>query len=78
MPSLEFCRHGGRKDYESPTDMLSQRPELADSLITHRFPIEDAAEAFRSPPTNRPVRSASYSSRNPDSHPTNTHSYQLK
>ena len=46
MPSLGFCRHGGRKDYESATDMLAQRPKLADSLITHRFPIKDAAEAF--------------------------------
>ena len=46
VPSLGFCRHGGRKDYESATDMLSQRPELADSLITHRFPIKDAGEAF--------------------------------
>jgi threonine dehydrogenase-like Zn-dependent dehydrogenase len=27
--------------------MLAQRPELAESLITHRFPIEDAVEAFR-------------------------------
>src|SRR6185437_2148006 len=34
------------KSYESATDMLSQRPELADSLITHRFPIKDAGEAF--------------------------------
>jgi hypothetical protein len=41
VPSPGFCRHGGRKDYESAVDMLSQRPELADSLITHRFPIED-------------------------------------
>jgi threonine dehydrogenase-like Zn-dependent dehydrogenase len=46
VPSLGFCRHGGRKDYESAADMLAQRPELADSLIRHRFPIEDAAEAF--------------------------------
>ena len=37
---------GGRKDYESAADMLSHRPELADSLITHRFPIKDAAEVF--------------------------------
>jgi 2-desacetyl-2-hydroxyethyl bacteriochlorophyllide A dehydrogenase len=47
VPSLGFCRHGGRKEYESAAEMLARRPELADSLITHRFPIEDAAEAFR-------------------------------
>ena len=28
-------------------EMLAARPEIADSVITHRFPIEDAAEAFR-------------------------------
>ncbi len=28
-------------------EMLASRPEIADSLITHRFPREDAAEAFR-------------------------------
>ena len=27
--------------------MLTQWPELAESLITHRFPIEDVAEAVR-------------------------------
>ena len=27
--------------------MLASRPELAQMLITHRFPIEDAPEAFR-------------------------------
>jgi threonine dehydrogenase-like Zn-dependent dehydrogenase len=27
--------------------MLARDPEIARSLITHRYPIEDAAEAFR-------------------------------
>ena len=27
--------------------MLADRPDLVDALITHRFPIEDAEEAFR-------------------------------
>jgi len=27
--------------------MLAARPELVDTLITHRFPIDDAPEAFR-------------------------------
>ena len=47
VPSLGFCRHSGRKDYESAAEMLAQRPELTVSLITHRYSIEDAAEAFR-------------------------------
>jgi threonine dehydrogenase-like Zn-dependent dehydrogenase len=27
--------------------MLAARPELTKSLVTHRFPIEDAPEAYR-------------------------------
>jgi threonine dehydrogenase-like Zn-dependent dehydrogenase len=27
--------------------MLASRPELASMLITHRFPIEDAPDAYR-------------------------------
>ena len=47
VPSLAYCRHGGRRDFEDAAQMLAQWPELAESLITHRFPIEDAPEAFR-------------------------------
>ena len=47
IPSLAFCRDEGGSDYLSAATMLAQRPELVDSLITHRFPIEDATEAFR-------------------------------
>jgi threonine dehydrogenase-like Zn-dependent dehydrogenase len=47
IPSLGFCHHEGGSDYLSAATMLGQRPELVDSLITHRFPIEDATEALR-------------------------------
>lgn len=47
VPSLGYCRHGARRDYQDAAQMLAGRPELAESLITHRFPIDDAAEAFR-------------------------------
>lgn len=46
-PSLGYCGHDGRREFTESATMLSERPELADMLITHRFPIEDAAEAFR-------------------------------
>jgi hypothetical protein len=47
VPSLGFCRHGGRRDDEHGAEMLAQRPDLVDSLITHRFPLDDAPdEAF--------------------------------
>lgn len=27
--------------------MLAAQPEILDTIITHRFPLEDAPEAFR-------------------------------
>ena len=47
VPSLGFCHHEGRSDYLSAAQMLAHTPDLVESLITHRFPIEDAREAFR-------------------------------
>ncbi|MFN2538062.1 MAG: hypothetical protein ABR549_07905 [Mycobacteriales bacterium] len=32
---------------EYAAEMLATRPEIADSLITHRYPLADAPEAFR-------------------------------
>ncbi|HEX4186096.1 MAG TPA: zinc-binding dehydrogenase [Stellaceae bacterium] len=46
-PSLGYCSQGRRKDFAETADLLAARPELARTLITHRFPIEDAVEAFR-------------------------------
>lgn len=47
VPSLGYCRHHGGRDFEDAAAMLAAAPDLVDALITHRFPLEDAAEAFR-------------------------------
>ena len=48
IPSLGYCRlEGGRREMEDTASMLAEQPEIARAVITHRFPIEDAAEAFR-------------------------------
>jgi threonine dehydrogenase-like Zn-dependent dehydrogenase len=47
IPSLGYCRHEGGREMEDAAQMLADEPEIARTLITHRFPIEDAAEAFR-------------------------------
>lgn len=47
VPSLGYCRHDGGRDFEDAAAMLAADPDLVDALITHRFPIEDAVEAFR-------------------------------
>ena len=47
VPSLGYCRHHGRRDFDDAAEMLAANPDLVDALVTHRFPIEDASEAFR-------------------------------
>ena len=46
-PSLGYCGHHGRREFAEAADLLADRPELPAMLITHRFPIGDAAEAYR-------------------------------
>ena len=46
-PSLGYCSHHSRRDFVAAAELLAARPELTSTLITHRFPIEDAVEAFR-------------------------------
>jgi 2-desacetyl-2-hydroxyethyl bacteriochlorophyllide A dehydrogenase len=47
VPSLGYCRHDDRREMEDAGAMLAADPDIADTLITHRFPLVDAAEAFR-------------------------------
>jgi 2-desacetyl-2-hydroxyethyl bacteriochlorophyllide A dehydrogenase len=47
VPSLGYCSHEGGREIEEAAAMLADDPEIVRALITHRFPIEDAAEAFR-------------------------------
>jgi threonine dehydrogenase-like Zn-dependent dehydrogenase len=45
--SLGYCSHQGRREFAEAADLLASRPELPEMLITHRFPIDAAAEAYR-------------------------------
>ena len=47
IPSLGYCRHANGREMEDAAAMLAADPEIARTIITHRFPIEDAHEAFR-------------------------------
>jgi 2-desacetyl-2-hydroxyethyl bacteriochlorophyllide A dehydrogenase len=47
IPSLGYCRHNGRHEMADAAAMLADDPAIPAALITHRFPLEDAVEAFR-------------------------------
>jgi 2-desacetyl-2-hydroxyethyl bacteriochlorophyllide A dehydrogenase len=47
IPSLGYCAHDGGREMEEAAAMLAEDPDIARTLITHRFPIADAPEAFR-------------------------------
>ncbi len=45
--SIGYCAHENGREMEDAAQMLADDPEIARTLITHRFPLEDAGEAFR-------------------------------
>ena len=48
-PSLGYCNdgaHGELREFDRVAAMLAARPEIAETLITHRFGIDDAVHAF--------------------------------
>jgi 2-desacetyl-2-hydroxyethyl bacteriochlorophyllide A dehydrogenase len=47
IPSLGYCAHEGGREMEDAADMLADDPDIVRTMITHRFPIEEATEAFR-------------------------------
>jgi 2-desacetyl-2-hydroxyethyl bacteriochlorophyllide A dehydrogenase len=47
VASMGYCAHEGGRDMQQAAELLAARPEVADALVTHRFPLEDAVEAFR-------------------------------
>jgi len=47
LPSSAYAGAGAVRDIDVATALLAREPEIARSLITHRFPLEAASEAFR-------------------------------
>jgi threonine dehydrogenase-like Zn-dependent dehydrogenase len=45
-PSLGYCADGDVREFDRVAAMLAARPEVAETLITHRFGIDDAVHAF--------------------------------
>ena len=47
VPSMAYCRHAGGRDVDDAAALLAAGPDIADALVTHRFGLDEAAEAFR-------------------------------
>jgi 2-desacetyl-2-hydroxyethyl bacteriochlorophyllide A dehydrogenase len=47
IPSLGYCANEDGREMQEAAAMLAADTDIVRALITHRFPIEDAAEAFR-------------------------------
>ncbi len=45
--SLGYCTHSHGRDFVDAANLLATHRDLVDTLVTHRFPIDDAAEAYR-------------------------------
>ncbi|WP_020123975.1 zinc-binding dehydrogenase [Streptomyces canus] len=45
--STAYGRHHGIRDMEEAAALLAGDPVIAQTVITHRFPLDEAAEAFR-------------------------------
>ncbi|MDH3707047.1 MAG: alcohol dehydrogenase catalytic domain-containing protein [Acidimicrobiia bacterium] len=46
MPSMLYGHHHGRREIDVAAELLASRPDLADAIVTHRFELDDAPEAF--------------------------------
>jgi threonine dehydrogenase-like Zn-dependent dehydrogenase len=47
IPSFTYGQQGVVRDVDMAAALLARRPEIADILITHRYPLDAVAEAFK-------------------------------
>jgi threonine dehydrogenase-like Zn-dependent dehydrogenase len=47
VASIAYGRHVGGRDFEAAARTLADHPEIPATLVTHRFGLDEAAEAFR-------------------------------
>jgi threonine dehydrogenase-like Zn-dependent dehydrogenase len=45
--SYTYGSHAGGRDLDAAAALLGRDPDIAATLVTHRFPLDDAPEAFR-------------------------------
>jgi threonine dehydrogenase-like Zn-dependent dehydrogenase len=47
VPSAMYGHEHGASEFETAVGLLAARPEVVDALVSHRFGLDDAPEAFR-------------------------------
>ncbi len=47
VPAMGYSRTDDHDDFRDAADLVGADPNLADTLVTHTFPLADAVEAFR-------------------------------
>ena len=47
LPATMSGHAHGEREFDAASRLLAARPELTEALVTHRFPLDDAVEAFR-------------------------------
>jgi threonine dehydrogenase-like Zn-dependent dehydrogenase len=45
--AMAYGRHAGTREVDEAARLLGRQPAIADAIITHRFALDEAAEAFR-------------------------------
>ncbi len=46
VPASMYARRGAARDVDVAAALLARQPAIAETLVTHRFPLDAAAEAF--------------------------------
>jgi threonine dehydrogenase-like Zn-dependent dehydrogenase len=45
-PTTLYGRHAGGRDVDNAAALLATTPELVSTIVTHRFALDDAVDAF--------------------------------
>jgi len=47
VPSYLYAHHHGVREFQEAAELLAENSDIADAIVTHRFGLDDAPEAFR-------------------------------
>jgi len=47
IPSYTYGHHHGVREFEESAEVLAANPDFSEVIVTHRFSLDDAPEAFR-------------------------------